>query len=312
MLQRPWMIPCVAAFWLLANGWLFVAKILPGMRTGAPPGQQALYASGDALVPIGWTVSWNERPLGWALTESARNDEGGMEVKSWLHFDHVPLDEMVPAWVGNLIRTVADAGGPRRFDAEGRLAIDPAGRLRTFRSAVVLPGAAAPIILEGTVDDGQVAMVVTAGDLRYDTTRTFPPDVSLGDELSPQATLPGLYEGRRWKVPIYSPLRPGQAAIDVLHAEVGPEEAMFWENRLVRVRIVTYRDDPTSSREPRCRMWVDLDGRVLRQDALLLGSALSFLRRSDEAALRLLEEVAKPLASGRAPGTRVVPAEETR
>lgn len=312
MLQRPWMIPFVAAFWLLANGWLFVAKILPGMRSGAPPGQQALYTSGDTLVPIGWTVSWNDRPLGWALTEAARTDDGGMDVTSWLHFDHVPLDEMVPAWVGALIRTVATTEGIRRFDAEGRLHIDAAGRLRTFHSSVALPGAAAPILLDGAVDEGQVSMEVTAGDLRYDTKRHFPPDVSLGDELSPQATLPGLYEGRRWKVPIYSPLRPGQAAIDVLHAEVGPEEAMFWENRLVRVRIVTYRDDPTSSREPRCTMWVDLEGRVLRQDALLLGSALSFLRRSDEAAVRLREEVAKPLASGNAPGTRVVPLEETR
>ena len=109
----------------------------------------------------------------------------------------------------------------------------------------------------------------------------------IGDELSPQATLPGLTEGRRWTVPVYSPLRPGQSPLEILHAEVSGEETIFWEDSLVRVHVVAYREDPSSNREPRSRLWVDRSGRVLRQEAALLGARVSFVRRSDAEAARL-------------------------
>jgi hypothetical protein len=59
------------------------------------------------------------------------------------------------------------------------------------------------------------------------------------------------------------------------------------------VHPVAYREDPASHREPRSRLWVDRTGRVLRQEATLLGSKLSFIRRSDEAAARLAATLAE-------------------
>ena len=112
-------------------------------------------------------------------------------------------------------------------------------------------------------------------------------NLTLGDELSPQATIPGLTMGRHWTVPVYSPLRPGQTPIEILHAEVIGEETIYWEDGLVRAHIVAYRDDPTSDREPRCRLWVDRTGRVLRQEAAMLGARVAFVRQSDADAARL-------------------------
>jgi putative membrane-bound dehydrogenase-like protein len=81
-----------------------------------------------------------------------------------------------------------------------------------------------------------------------------------------------------------------------VHAEVGPEEALYWEEGLVRVHVVALREDPSSHREPRCRLWVDRSGRVLKQEAVLFGTRMTFLRRTDEAAEWLAAENARDAA----------------
>jgi hypothetical protein len=300
MLQRPLLTPIVVGFWLVTSGWLVVTKILPSLSPGSPPGQQALYTSGHRPIPVAWTVQWNERPVGWALATSARQSDGGLAVDSRLQFDKLPLDEMIPAWAGLLVRRVVHESMPSTFSARGRLEIDAVGQLREFTSRVRLPGATEDVLLRGTVNDGDVDVRIDAGGMTYETTRHLPTHVMIGDELSPQASLPGLYEGRRWTIPVYSPLRPGHSPIEVLHADVGPEEALYWEDGLVRVHVVAYREDPSSHREPRCRLWVDLSGRVLKQEAMLFGTRMTFLRRTDEAAAWLAED-GGPDAAGERP-----------
>ena len=119
--------------------------------------------------------------------------------------------------------------------------------------------------------------------------------------------MPGLVMGKRWTVPVYSPLRGGTAALEVLHAEVVGEETLFWEDRLLRVDLVVYRDDPSSHHEPCCRIWVDRSGRVLKQESMIFGSTLTFVRRSDEAAeglARSLQAISlTPTVSADAPQT---------
>lgn len=291
MLQRPLLTPLVLGFWFVTTGWLVVTKILPAFNPGLPPGHQALFTSGDRLVPVAWTVMWNERPIGWALSIAQRTDEGGLGVDTRLHFDHLPLNEMLPAWAGNAVRNVLDDDGLVTLDAHGRLDIDAAGRLRRFSSTVSLPGTRDEVVLAGTVDNGEAAVAIMAGGMRYDTVKRLPEHSMIGDELSPQATMPGLSAGRTWTVPVYSPLRPGHAPIEILHASVEPESTLFWEDGLVRVHLVAYRDDPSPRREPRCRLWVDLAGRVLKQEASIFGSTMTFLRRTDEAADWLAQSV---------------------
>ena len=68
-------------------------------------------------------------------------------------------------------------------------------------------------------------------------------------------------------------------------------ETMFWDDHLVRVNLVCYRDDPSSHHPPRTRLWVDRSGRVLKQESGMLGAHLTFLRRTDEAAETLSENL---------------------
>jgi hypothetical protein len=76
-----------------------------------------------------------------------------------------------------------------------------------------------------------------------------------------------------------------------MYAEVAAEETLFWNDRLVRVDLVVYRDDPSEHHEPNCRIWVDRGGRVLKQESGMFGGKLTFLRRSDEAAADLVKSM---------------------
>lgn len=288
MLHRNWVAPLVVAFWCVTTGWLLVSKILPTFQGGVSPHRAALVVAGQRPVPVGWTVLWNGAPIGWAITESHRDLDGGITIDSRMRCDRLPLGEMLPGWAGALVQRSLPRGGPATLDARGRVFIDAAGRLRSFTSTVALPGSGDKVVLEGTArDGGEVAIAFRAGDLRYETTRHVPEGAMLGDELSPQAMLPGLFEGRRWTVPVYSPLRPGAAPLQILHATAEGEETIFWGNRLVAARVVTYREDPSSPREPRSRLWVDRSGLVLRHESTLLGARLEFVRRTDAEAERL-------------------------
>jgi hypothetical protein len=163
------------------------------------------------------------------------------------------------------------------------------------------------VALEGTCDEGALEMTVQAGDLHYDVSRRLPDRVTMGDEFTPQAMLPGLYEGRRWTVPIYNPLRAAHAPLDILLAEVGGEDILYWDNRLVRVDVVTYREDSSTASDPRCRLWVDKEGRVLKQEAAILNARVAFVRRSAEATAWLLREGGLGGATPEAPGAPAAP-----
>lgn len=290
-MHRPWLAPIVIVFWCLTTGWLVTAKILPSLLPGSPPGYQALYASNNRLIPVAWTVLWKEQPIGWAVSESRRGDEGDVTVETALRFDRLPIEELLPAWMKPLVGRALERTAVVDLEARGTMSIDAQGQLRAFRSAVDLPGKVDRVLLHGTVDDGHVKVLLRAGELSYETSRYLPSHIMIGDELSPQATMPGLAPGKRWTVPVYNPLRGGNAALEVMHAEVTAEESLFWEDRLVRVDLVVYRDDPSEHHEPCCRIWVDRGGRVLKQESAMFGGKLTFLRRSDEAAEDLVKNI---------------------
>lgn len=304
-MNRPWYAPLVVVFWLVTTGWLFLSKILPAILPGAPPGHQAHYTADGQVVPVAWSVILDDKPLGWSISRAERLAGGAMRVESLLHFDHLPIGQLLPAWTRLLVRQAVPASAVLTLEATGRMEIDRAGRLTSFSSAIDLPGSDGRILLTGTVDDGEVTIVIRSGEMVYETKRFLPETMVLGDELSPHATLPGLVPGRQWTVPVYSPLRPAQSPIEILHAEVDGSETIFWDDHLVTVDVVSYRDDPSSHREPRARLLVDRTGRVLRQEATTMGRELVFVRRTDAAAETLAANLAKLADS---PAARSLPA----
>jgi len=290
MLFRPWFVGFTLLLWSVTSGWLVMTKILPALQSGPPPGYEAAVDSDVAPAPVGWTVEWNERPVGWALTQFERSSSGGLTVSTRLRLDRLPVRELVPGWITALMPAGLPRNAATEIETRGRLEIDAAGQLRRFSSVVSIPAARETIALDGTCTAGVLEMIVRAGSLRYDFSQRLPAGFTLGDEFAPQAMLPGLAPGRRWRVPMYNPLRAARSPLELLAAEVGPEDILFWDNRLIRVDVVTYREDGAVGDEPRCRLWVDKEGRVLKQEALILGARFAFVRRSVEATRWLVEE----------------------
>lgn len=297
MLQRPWMAGVVAAFWCLTTGWLYVEKIAPSLSTGSPPGHgHTTFSSGGLSAPVAWSVIWNDTPLGWALADSRRLDDGQVAIDSQLHLDRVPLDEMIPNWTAEVLSSVLrPAVDKPRMVVEARscFRFDGVGRLHAFDSQVDLPSVGEPITFSGTMADNVLSVTLRTGAVRYETRQMVPWHAVTGDELSPRAVLLGLYPGRRWKVAVFSPLRSNGSTIETLHAEVDGEEQTYWNGQLTWTHVVVYRPDPTNRGSHRFRLWVDRSGRVVRQEATILAARLVFERRTDEAAAELAATLAK-------------------
>lgn len=297
MLQRPWMSVVVVAFWCLATGWLFVEKIAPSLSTGSTPGHGQALAPGNRSAPVAWSVLWNDSPLGWALAESRRLDDGLLAVDSRLHLDRVPLDEMLPKWTAEVLAGILrphgqSVRGPGMIvETESSFHFESGGRLRSFEARVDLPGIFHPIRFTGSMADELLSVTLRAGELRYETRQPVPWRAVSGEELSPRAVLLGLFPGRRWQVWIFSPLRSNGSTVELLHAEVDGEEQIYWDGQLTSTHVVSYRTDPTNRGSHRFRLWVDRAGRVLRQEAAILASRLVFERRNDEAAAELAATV---------------------
>jgi hypothetical protein len=300
-MTRSWLTPLVIAFWCVANGWLVVDKILPAFLSRPPSPSSAQPGDDGRYVPVAWSVVWDERPVGSAVSLATPLPDGGLSIDSRLDLRRLPLDELIPPWLKLLVRQTIPAGLQVSLAATGRVAIDAEGRLESFHSIVRLPETGETIFVHGTVTGGDIDVSIRAGDLRYETSRPLGKAALVTDELSPQAMLPGLTVGQRWTAPVFSPLRTGQSSIELLHAHVERETMTFDEDRPVTARLVTYRSSPTADAQPRLRMWVTREGRVIRQEAVVGASRILFLRRSDAEAAALAAALA-PETTDAAPG----------
>jgi hypothetical protein len=212
------------------------------------------------------------------------------------------LNDLLPTWA----KTFLGAKGgtlPTSIELEafGRMTINSHGELRDFRSIVRVPEAQQSVHLYGSIDpDNKVTVSLRSGNLQYETSRNLPNNLSIRDELSPQATMPGISQGQRWTVPFYSPLRPSQQPIEILYASVAGHEVLHFDDQLVNADIVNYRTTPNDHQPTRSRIWVAPRGKVLQHESTILGAKLLFMRRTDTVALSLASRLdhAKRLFKG--------------
>ncbi|HEX5447470.1 MAG TPA: hypothetical protein VFW87_26885 [Pirellulales bacterium] len=299
-----WLNIAVVVFWLITMGWLVKDKILPSLYLGEPPTYRTILAGQPANdEPVVWKVYLNGERLGQAELSTRTLDSGVAELRSRLQLSRLPLAEITPAWMHALVRLASGnqdwAGLVLSVQAESRLEIDSLGHPIGIHSdawvgesgswpASGVTGGSAPagvlqVSLEGTFEGQQVKLKVRSGRLVYNTLAYLPPDALLSDALSPQSRLPHLKVGQSWAMPVYSPLRPPTAPLEVLRATVVRREPIAWGDQLVDAYLVDFRADPggelTGNQVSRAKAWVSLDGLVLKQEMTLLSARLTFERR---------------------------------
>ncbi len=305
-----WFNITIVLLWLSSMCWLVTAKILPTLLVGEPPAYSRSLRAQEDEPPVGWTMWWDDCRLGRALTTTEASHDNLTDVCNRLYFEHVPLGDIIPPLLQNILSPAESIPDELSMNVVSHLSFDRKGRLTDFRSSLRLEGDIDAIDVQGTVEGGYLALSMGyAGVKTYETDMLLPRDIVLGDGLSPQPRLSGLREGQTWIAEVFSPLRPPNDPVEILHARVEGTEPLVWNDETIKTWLVVYRDDPDNGSggqdNSRGRIWVRSDGVVLKQQVALFSATVSFVRMGDEEAAALAEDIAEELASslGRASGT---------
>jgi hypothetical protein len=285
--NRPFNV-VVILFWLATMSWLVVAKILPAMRVGEAPNYSSIVASAPDEPPSCWAIRMHGRTIGWSAGKLVRRGDGMSEFYSRVYLGELPIAELAPGWLAGVLKPIVPDLSALDVDKRSRLAVDPLGRLAEFESRLRLGNIADAIKIQGDVDGSTLKMSVRSGDISATVNHSLPANALLGDELAPQARMPGLRVGQSWTVPLYSPFRSAHRPLEILQATVEREAQYPWAGKTANTRVIVYRGDAGSGLggdEVRGRMWVRDDGLVLCQEVLIFASPLQFERLApDDAA----------------------------
>ncbi len=277
--------------WLATMSWLVTEKMLPSLLVGEPPNTAKIVAAQEQSPTVGWRIICNGQRLGWAISETASQPSGLTEIHGRVHFDRLPLKDMMKGWLTTFSRLIEPIDG-LGLEARSVVTIDALGHLVAFESAVRLDPLDEVMRVRGTVEGRQLQLMVQSGATVLLNESFLPPDALLCDALTPQTQLPGLRVGQTWTVPIYSPLLPAKNPLEIIHATVESLRPTYWDGRIEACWRVVYRGDHVSGAtvddKPRGQLWVRRDGTVLRQRILLFDSAITFDRLTDEEAIKLI------------------------
>lgn len=288
-----WFNVAVVVLWLSTMSWLVQEKVLPLLAVGEPPHLPELVESQLNDPPVGWEIFVGDKRLGWALTETTSQETGLRDIRGRVHFDEFPLSNVMPGWLKPLSKMMGRSIDELRIDARSVLSVDSLGHLICFESSLRLDKSDELIGMRGVVEQGRMRVKVSAGGLSIEREYPYPANALPNDFFSPQATLPGLYEGRSWTVPVYSPLIPSKNPLKIVHASVERLAPITVNGQVENVWLVVYRNDTGSDSDKKRnqlgKLWVRRDGTVVKQQAKFSNSTVSFVRMEKQRAKELID-----------------------
>ena len=281
--------------------WLVQTKILPAYYRGDPPAYASV-TQNRPPEPVGWFLSFNDRRLGWALSEIVKQPSETTEIHSLVHFDDLPLDQFMPSYLQSAARLGPSVLGKMEVEVESNLLIDSHNGLVSFDSAMRPKKGQSLVHISGNVEGDKLRLNVRVGDAGWEPELPIPQKM-VGDGLTPQMVLPHLRLGQSWTLISYSPMslasRPleviqGHPPTEVLFAKVEEETTVSYNGRVEPMWLVVFRSDintgPANEKNIRNRLWVRHNGEVVRQQVMVGQNALMFVRMSDQEAARLRAE----------------------
>ncbi len=292
-----WFNVTVVVLWLATMSWLVIAKILPLLAVGEPPSLPEIVASQVGNPPVGWEILIDNQRLGWALTETKLRESGMRDIRGRVHFDKLPLGKIMPGWLKPLSKLVGRSVNELRINARSVLTVDALGHLLCFESTMRLDPPDEVIGMSGIMEGGQLQLVIRTGYASFTKEFRLPSKALPSDFFSPQTSLPGLYEGRTWTAPVYSPLWPSKNPLKIIRATVEGMEPIFWDGAMENVWMVVYRNETGNAsdgnRTQQGKVWVRRGGAVLRQQARFSNSTITFVRMTERQAAELVESAGK-------------------
>ena len=98
-----WYNIAVVALWLWTMAWLVGNKVLPSVLVGDPPSYLAILDAQRNEPPVGWSISLENRRLGWAVSSTSTLPDELTEVRSKVRFDKLPLRALSPEWLRGML-----------------------------------------------------------------------------------------------------------------------------------------------------------------------------------------------------------------
>ena len=87
-----WFNVAVVLLWLATMSWLITQKVVPALLVGEPPNYRTVVEAQQDDPLVGWSMSWNERKVGWAIHRTFPLPDDLTEIHSLVHFDHLPRE----------------------------------------------------------------------------------------------------------------------------------------------------------------------------------------------------------------------------
>ena len=278
-----WYNSLVVLFWLSTMIWLTVAKVLPPLLIGEPPNYRTILSDQAGKRqdgPVSWQIMWEDRLIGQATSQTKRPSPGRIDLESRVRLNDLRLREMSLGWLAPWFDPLANPDGSLDLDITSRVRLTDEGALRNFQSNVSL--GPLDVRLRGEVHGNKLDVNFRAEELNYSTSTDWVSNVMVGDGVSPRDRLPNLRIGQKWTEPVYSPFNQPNNPMQILQARVERTDTIPWDGNMVEALLIVYRKDAGAemmhSQPPRARVWVHPDGTVLKQEVLLLGFRLVFVR----------------------------------
>ena len=70
-------------------------------------GLRSILEAQQGDLPTCWSMAWEGRPLGWALSTTSLQLDGSTKVRSRVHFDELPLEDVVDVITGSRVLVFA-------------------------------------------------------------------------------------------------------------------------------------------------------------------------------------------------------------
>ncbi len=298
-----WYSVAVVLLWLTTMGWLVTQKVLPSLVVGEPPDYPTILTAQREYPPIGWKMYWCKgkpsgsalgKPIGWAFMSTANVANGLTELRSQVHVASLPVHE-ISDLVAAILRPMGIRDDELRMDVFSTLTFDPLRRLSQFESIIRFQPKVDAVKLRGRIEGPKLMLSIHCGGTPpQETELPAPRSAIVNDGLSPQGYLPGLRKGQKWTVETYNPVEnfnplPMASPGKILYASVDAGTGLDWNGGMVSTWLVVYRTepgaDPDDAKKECGKLWVrTTDGMVLKQQATVLDSTLTFVRTSNEEA----------------------------
>jgi hypothetical protein len=260
-------VVAVVTFWLAANGWLVYREVWPQWRAGGPPPYTIDLSEELGNSMINWEIYHGKKKAGAAISQVERQRDATYRLRTQLYFDRfkiLPLFELKKLSTAYHVTEEGDLLGLSvqfmvQMPQQGEHELELKGAVENRE------------ILPKLFFDGQP---LPLGESKIPLSQT-------GTVLNPMQLVnrvPGLSEGRRWRMALFDPLEalgkalPGAdkllagaegMTVPYLNAEV-LADTLWWNDEDVDCFKIEYRKPKEP--EPVAATWVRRrDGLVLQQ-----------------------------------------------